>query len=138
MKQLGVLLHVLTPGLDVSPSQGCPPTVCLQNPFIHLGEETQCGAELLVYGNNTAMQRPTRPRTTDPQIFQSSDQKSDALTTTPSRPYRPLSLGGHVESRGNKKLCFHTASLGQTRIQCNACHAKTKPFILLRLNMTAV
>ena len=63
------------------------------------------------------MQRPTRPRTTDPQIFQSSDQKSDALTTTPSRPYRPLSLGGHVESRGNKKLCFRTASLGQTRIQ---------------------
>ena len=33
---------------------------------------------------------------------------------------RPLSLGGHVESRGNKKLCFRTASLGQTRIQCEA------------------
>ena len=45
---------------------------------------------------------------------------------------------GHVESRGNKKLCFRTASLGQTRIQCEACRAKTKPFILLRLNMVAV
>ena len=51
---------------------------------------------------------------------------------------RPLPLGGHVESRGNKKLCFRTASLGQTRIQCEACRAKTKLFILLRLNMAAV
>ena len=28
-----------------------------------------------------------------------------------SRPYRPLSRGGHFESQGNKKLCFCTASL---------------------------
>ena len=50
---------------------------------------------------------------------------------------RPLSLGGHVESRGNNKLCFHTASLGQTRTECEACRAKTKVFIPPRLNMAA-
>ena len=44
---------------------------------------------------------------------------------------RPLSLGGHVESQENKKLCFRTAGLGQTRIQCETCRAKTKLFILL-------
>ena len=52
--------------------------------------------------------------------------------------HRPLSLGGHVETQGNKKLCFRTASLGQTRIQCEAYRARTKLFILLRLNMAAV
>ena len=36
-----------------------------------------------------------------------------------------LSLGD------DKKLCFRTASLGQARIQCEACRAKTKLFILL-------
>ena len=51
--------------------------------------------------------------------------------------HRPLSLGGHVESQKNKKLCFRTASLAQTRIQCEACRAKPKVFILLRLNMAA-
>ena len=64
---------------------------------------------------------------------------------------RPLSLGGHVESQENKKLCFLTASLAQTRIQCEACRAKKKKkkkkkkkiyiyiyiYILLRLNMAA-
>ena len=43
----------------------------------------------------------------------------------------------HVESQENKKLCFRTASLGQTRIQYEAFRAKTKLFILLRLNMAA-
>ena len=43
------------------------------------------------------------------------------------------------ESRGNKKLCFRTVSLGQTRIQCEACRAKTKLFFILpRLNMAAL
>ena len=46
--------------------------------------------------------------------------------------HRPLSLGGHVETRGNK------ASLGQTRIQCETYRARTKLFILLRLKMAAV
>ena len=48
---------------------------------------------------------------------------------------RPLSLGSHVESQGNKKLCFCTASLTQTQIQGEASPAKTKLFILLRLNL---
>ena len=39
--------------------------------------------------------------------------------------------------RGVRKRCFCTASLAQTRIQCEACCAKTKLFILLRLNMAA-
>ena len=47
-------------------------------------------------------------------------------------------IGGHVGSQGKKRLCFRTASLGQTRIQCEACRAKSKLFILLRLNMAAV
>ena len=46
--------------------------------------------------------------------------------------------GGHVESRGNKKLDFRMANLAQTRIQCEACRAKTKLFIILRVNMAAV
>ena len=50
---------------------------------------------------------------------------------------RPFSLGGHVESQENKKVCFRTASLAHTRIQCKACRAKTNLFILLRLNMAA-
>ena len=50
---------------------------------------------------------------------------------------RPFSLCGHVESQENRKLCFCTASLAQTRIQCEASRAKTKLFILLRLNMAA-
>ena len=49
----------------------------------------------------------------------------------------PFSLGGHVESQQNKKLCYCTASLAHTWIQCEACRAKTKLFILLRLNMAA-
>ena len=51
--------------------------------------------------------------------------------------HRPLLLGGHVESQEDKKLCFCTASLAQTRIQCEACRAKTKLFILPRLNVAA-
>ena len=43
-----------------------------------------------------------------------------------------LSLGGI------KSFVFAKASLGQTRIQCEARRAKTKLFILLRLNMAAV
>ena len=33
------------------------------------------------------------------------------------RANRPLSLSGHVESRGNKKLCLRTASLGQNSVR---------------------
>ena len=40
-------------------------------------------------------------------------------------------------SLGGIKSCFRTASLGQTRIQGDVCRAKTKLFILLRLNMAA-
>ena len=42
---------------------------------------------------------------------------------------------GHFESQENKKLCFRTASLAQTRVQCEASRAKTKLFIFLRINM---
>ena len=48
---------------------------------------------------------------------------------------RPLSLGGHVESQGNKKLSFFTASLTLNSRLTEASRAKTKLFILLRLNM---
>ena len=50
--------------------------------------------------------------------------------------YGPLSLGGHVESRENKKLCFCMASLALNSRLGEASLAKTKLFILLRLNMT--
>ena len=50
---------------------------------------------------------------------------------------RPFSLGGHVESLENKKVCFCTVGLAQTRIQREANRAKTKLFVLLRLNMAA-
>ena len=49
--------------------------------------------------------------------------------------YRPLLPGSHVESQENKKLCFCTASLALNSCLGEACHAKTKLFILLRLNM---
>ena len=49
--------------------------------------------------------------------------------------YRPLSLGGHVESQDNKKLCFCTVSLALNSRLGEAYRAKTKLFILLRLNM---
>ena len=40
---------------------------------------------------------------------------------------RPFSVTqGHVESKRNKKLCFGTASLTQTRFPCAACRAKTE------------
>ena len=39
---------------------------------------------------------------------------------------RPLSLGGHVESQENKKLCFCTASLALNSRLGEACRAKTK------------
>ena len=47
----------------------------------------------------------------------------------------PLPLGGHVESQENKKLCFCTASLALNSRVGEASRAKTKLFILLRLNM---
>ena len=50
---------------------------------------------------------------------------------------RPLPLGGHVESRENKKLCVCTASLALNLRLGEARRAKTKFFILLRLNMAA-
>ena len=50
---------------------------------------------------------------------------------------RPLSLGGHVESQENKKLCFRTASLALISRLGEACRAKRKLFILLRFNMAA-
>ena len=51
--------------------------------------------------------------------------------------YRPFSLGGHVESQENKKLCFCTASLTLNSRLGEANRAKTKLFILLRLKMAA-
>ena len=50
---------------------------------------------------------------------------------------RPFSLGGHVESQENNKLCFFTASLALYSRVGEARRAKTKLFILLRLNMVA-
>ena len=47
-----------------------------------------------------------------------------------------MSNGGHVESQENKKLCFCTASLALNSRLGEACRAKTKLFILTRLNMT--
>ena len=46
MKHLVVLL--LPPGQDGSPSQGCLPAVCCWYPIIHLGEERQSGVKFLV------------------------------------------------------------------------------------------
>ena len=46
MKHLVVLL--LPPGQDGSPSQGYLPAVCCWYPFIHLGEERQSGVNFLV------------------------------------------------------------------------------------------
>ena len=40
----------------------------------------------------------------------------------------PLSIGGHVESQENKKLCFCTASLALNSRLAEACRAKTKAF----------
>ena len=57
--------------------------------------------------------------------------------TGPVVMVRPLSIVGHVESQGIKKLCFCTASLCKTQIQCEACRANKKLFILLKLNMAA-
>ena len=71
------------------------------------------------------------------QINQFGNEMRHFKGISKSMLHRPLSLGGHVESRGNKRLCFRTASLGQTRIQCEASRAKTKLFILLRLNLAA-
>ena len=50
---------------------------------------------------------------------------------------RPLSLGGHVESQRNKKLCFCTANLALNSRLTKACRAKTKLFIPPILNMAA-
>ena len=68
-------------------------------------------------------------------MFESVDEilKSDHSNES----YKPLSLRGHVESQENKKFCYCTESVAQMRIQCEACHAKTKLFILLGLNMDA-
>ena len=46
MKRLGILL--LPPGWDASPSQGYPQHCNRCYPFIHLGEERQCGIKFLV------------------------------------------------------------------------------------------
>ena len=51
---------------------------------------------------------------------------------------RPFSLGGHVDSQENNKLCFCTASVALNLHVGEANRAKTKLFILLRLNMAAV
>ena len=53
----------------------------------------------------------------------------------PNQFYRPLSHGGHIESQENKKLCFCTASLALNSRLGEAYRAKTKLFILLRINM---
>ena len=43
----------------------------------------------------------------------------------------------HVESQENKKLCFYATSLALNLYLVEACHAKRKLFIPLRLNMAA-
>ena len=50
---------------------------------------------------------------------------------------RTFSLGGHVESQENKKLCFCTVSLALNSRVAEVSRAKTKLFSLLRLNMAA-
>ena len=73
-------------------------------------------------------------------LLQNSSMRLEELGNTNKYNFEgsqntPLSLRGHVVSQANKKLCFCMASLTQTRIQCEASRAKTKLFILLRLNM---
>ena len=50
-------------------------------------------------------------------------------------PNRPFSLGGHVESQENKKLCSCTPSLALNSRLGGACRVKTKLFILQRLDV---
>ena len=42
------------------------------------------------------------------------------VNATEDKVSRPLSLDGHVESRGNKKLCFRTALLEVLRVTFTA------------------
>ena len=48
--------------------------------------------------------------------------------------YRPFSLGGHVESQKNQKLCFCPPT---RKFSARLGGQKTKLFILLRPNMAA-
>ena len=64
-----------------------------------------------------------------PDIFgagQKCLKNHNSVNIAPTKIILSLSPGGQVESRGNKELCFCTASLGQTRIQCEAYRATTK------------
>ena len=63
--------------------------------------------------------------------------KKSKMVALTLRSNRPLSLGGHVESQEKKKLCFCPASLALSSRLAEAYCAKTKLFILLRLNMAA-
>ena len=66
MKRLGILL--LPPGWDASPLQGYPQHYDRQYPFIHLGEERQCGITFLVQRNNTTAVTRLEPLTSRSEV----------------------------------------------------------------------
>ena len=61
-------------------------------------------------------------------------EKSDKET---EKKLESLCVAAMLSLEGIKSFVSQ-ARLGQTRIQCEACRAKAKLFILLRLNMAAV
>ena len=72
-----------------------------------------------------------------PKVNYSLNNRAKINSTDEVTSDRPFSLGGHVESQENKKLCFCTASLALNSRLSEATRAKTKIFIHLRLNMAA-
>ena len=62
------LILLLPPGWDASPSQGYPQHYDRRYPFIHLGEERQCGIKLLVWGNNTTAVPRLEPPTSRSEV----------------------------------------------------------------------
>ena len=102
---VGVLL--LSPGWDASPSQGYPQQYVASSHLIkiHLGEEKQCGAKLLVSWNNTAMKRPTWPWTNDRPI---------------ESPTRWLMIAGNLGRFGRHSAKIFGLEISET------CHIKQK------------
>ena len=81
MKQLAVLL--LPPGWDAGPSQGYPPQY-VAGTHLYTWVKKDNVEQCFLF-KETAMKRPTKPRTADLAIFLPYDRISDALTTTPPR-----------------------------------------------------
>ena len=85
MKQLGVLL--LPPSIA-----GLPPAVCRRYPFIHLGDERQCGTKFLVYvllrkqHINEETNLASNHEPSDLLIVQSKLRRANHLTNMPPRP----------------------------------------------------